>query len=327
MDNQGGNSERPRPSRASHFDINVEEEVTSITSPGLNTQDRRVITAQMVRDRATLTLVTGPQAGAIYTLTAAETTIGRGKDCTIRVDDPGLSRTHARVVRRPESGYLLEDLGSSNGTTVLGERIKSRPLSHGDSIALGATVGFRFSITDAVEEGLLRRLYESSILDGLTGTFNRKHFGDRLAGEIAFAKRHRTKLSLLIVDFDHFKRINDTFGHPAGDEVLRSAVGVIKRALRTEDILARYGGEEFAIIARGIDVKKGMQFAERIRTTVAAARIVFEDKTIPVTVSVGVASLNCCPEGAGIDELVALADERLYAAKQGGRNRCVGAPG
>src|SRR6185503_3769110 len=153
-------------------------------------------------------------------------------------------------------------------------------------------------------------LYESSVLDALTGAYNRKHFEERLVSEVAYAKRHGTPLSLLMLDLDHFKRINDTYGHLGGDHVLRTVGGLVKKTLRVEDIFARYGGEEFAIIARGIDVDKAYLFAERVRITVETAKIEFNRLLVPVTISLGVASLMCCGEKATAESLIGKADER-----------------
>jgi diguanylate cyclase (GGDEF)-like protein len=219
---------------------------------------------------------------------------------------------------------MIEDLGSSNGTSVGGARIPAQhPLVEGDRVAIGPNIELRFGFTDEAEEGALRRLYESSVLDALTGAYNRKHFEERLSAEVAYSKRHATPLSLLMLDLDHFKRINDTFGHLGGDHVLRTVGGLVKRTLRVEDVFARYGGEEFAVIARGIDVDKAYLFAERVRITVETAKIEFNRLLVPVNVSLGVASLACCGEGAIAESLVGKADERLYVAKGTGRNRTV----
>jgi diguanylate cyclase (GGDEF)-like protein len=164
------------------------------------------------------------------------------------------------------------------------------------------------------------------VQDALTGAYNRKHFAERLASELAYAKRHKAPLSMLIFDLDHFKRVNDSLGHLGGDQVLRTVAALVKRTLRAEDVFARYGGEEFAIIARGTDVDQAFLFAERVRGMVEHARIDFNGNPIPVTVSIGVASLVCLAEPTA-DGLIAKADERLYAAKRGGRNRSVGAAG
>jgi two-component system cell cycle response regulator len=170
----------------------------------------------------------------------------------------------------------------------------------------------------------LKRRYESSIVDGLTGALNRKHFDDRLIGELAFAKRHRAEVSLLILDVDHFKDVNDGFGHPAGDAILKQLASRVRNTLRVEDVFARYGGEEFAVIARGIERNGALAFAERIRTLVAATPFQHEEHPISITVSIGVATLADCRD-ASVDQLITLADSRLYVAKANGRNCSRGA--
>jgi len=117
--------------------------------------------------------------------------------------------------------YVVEDLGSRNGTFVAGKRVTRGKLDHDVWLQFGPRVSFRFSLTDVREERLLRKLYESSTRDALTGAYNRLHFEERLRAEVAYAIRHRTPASLLLIDLDHFKRVNDTYGHPTGDEVLR----------------------------------------------------------------------------------------------------------
>ena len=312
---------QPPGGRSSTFDSD-HEEVTCVSAIPPTLQSRR-LSIPSIPSRATLTLVSGPNAGAIYPLLLDENVIGRTKECSIRIDDPDISRRHARITRRGPQSYLLEDLGSRNGTFVRGNRITSQALGEGDRLAIGPGVEFRFGFTDEAEEGLLRRLYESSVLDPLTGAYNRKHFAERLTSELAYAKRHNAPLSMLMFDLDHFKRINDSFGHLGGDHVLRTVAALVKKTLRAEDVFARYGGEEFAVIARGIDVEKALLFAERIRVMIETAPIRFDQARVPVTVSVGVASLACCGEPSA-DGLIAKTDERLYAAKRSGRNRSVG---
>jgi diguanylate cyclase (GGDEF)-like protein len=317
----------PRPpsgGRSSQFDQDYEE-VTSVSAISPTIEARR-LAAPTAPSRATLTLVSGANAGAIFPLLLDENVIGRTRECGIRIEDPGISRRHARIIRRGPETYFLEDLGSRNGTFVRGQKVTYQQLGEGDRIAFGPSVELRFGFTDEAEEGLLRRLYESSVQDALTGAYNRKHFAERLASELAYAKRHKAPLSMLIFDLDHFKRVNDSLGHLGGDHVLRTVAALVKRTLRAEDVFARYGGEEFAIIARGTDVDQAFLFAERIRAMVEHARIDFNGTPIPITVSIGVASLVCIGEPTA-DGLVAKADERLYAAKRGGRNRSVGAAG
>jgi diguanylate cyclase (GGDEF)-like protein len=126
---------------------------------------------------------------------------------------------------------------------------------------------------------------------------------------------------VLFADIDHFKRINDRWGHPAGDQVLRQIGSVLRSALRAEDMLARYGGEEFAVLARAIDVAGARVLAERLRTLVERATIVWEGETIPVTLSIGLAHNHSGAAAADPQRMVAAADKALYAAKRAGRNR------
>ena len=195
----------------------------------------------------------------------------------------------------------------------------------GCRLQLGNSLSFRFSLATEEEEEALRRVFEAAMTDGLTGLFNRKHTDERLAAELAFAVRHGTPLSVVLVDVDFFKRVNDTHGHPAGDAVLRAVSRAMAQQLRTEDVLGRYGGEEFLVVARGTGKDEGMRIAERLRANIAANPIIFEGITIPVTASFGVASVSCCAAPATREALVALADERLYRAKETGRDRVVGA--
>ena len=130
--------------------------------------------------------------------------------------------------------------------------------------------------------------------DGLTGVWNRKYLDERLRGEIAYATRHRSPLAVVIADIDHFKKVNDTYGHLAGDEVLKVTAATMRSALRTEDILARYGGEEFVVVARGVDLKSGVLLAERLRMTIERRPVTVDGQMIDRTISAGVATLECC---------------------------------
>jgi diguanylate cyclase (GGDEF)-like protein len=281
-----------------------------------------IISAPPVCDRGTLTMVSGTEAGSVYRL-GASTVIGRSLECEIRILDVGISRRHAMIEQLTDTDYVVQDLGSRNGTTVRGRTITKCRLADGDRIGVGP-VFFRFALADEMEELALKRRYESSIIDGLTGAINRKHFDDRLIGELAFAKRHSAEVSLLILDVDKFKDVNDRFGHLAGDSILRQLAATVRDTLRVEDVFARYGGEEFAIIARGIARTGALAFAERIRSLVATTPFMYESTPVPVTVSIGVASLTDCRDPS-VDQLIALADSRLYLAKASGRNCSRGA--
>ena len=272
-------------------------------------------------DRPLLRVLVGLNAGQVFTIDRDETVIGRGRDVNVRIDDPAISRKHARILRNKGGRHILEDLGSANGVYVNGRRIERADLADGDRLQVGPTLVLRFSFIAADEEALARKLYEGSTRDGLTLAYNRKYAAERLVAEVAYAHRHGTSLSLVLFDLDHFKRVNDSVGHQAGDAVLRVVAAQVQKSIRTEDVLARYGGEEFVVLVRGIEHRSVLVLADRIRMAVDRLSIPWESRTLKVTVSVGVASLAECGPKATMEALVALADERLYQAKAGGRNR------
>jgi two-component system cell cycle response regulator len=274
------------------------------------------------RTRALLTVIAGPNAGRAYSVRAGETVIGRGKEAHVRVDDAGASRAHARIVLLENEQYILEDLRSTNGTFVGGLRIERVELHSGDRIYIGPNVSVSFAVLDSQAELMTHQLYESAMRDTLTRAHNRRYLVERLASEIAYARRHATHLALIMFDIDHFKGVNDTHGHLAGDEVLREVAALVSRLIRAEDVFARYGGEEFVVLARGIEHDNAARFAERIRAAVERLEIPAEDSVLRVTISTGVASLSELPESKRDSEvLFRLVDERLYKAKSGGRNR------
>jgi len=277
--------------------------------------------APATRDRGVLLRMDGVSAGELIAIEGERLEIGRHPSCGVRIDDAGMSRRHAAIVRE-DARHVLCDLSSRNGTFVEGRPVTTHRLADGDWVQFGPRVAFRYVRTDEGGEQLLRRLYESSNRDALTGAYNRKHFDERLRSEIAFATRHSLEMALLLFDIDNFKRINDTYGHPAGDAVLRQIVSYAGRRLRTEDVIARIGGEEFGVILRSTDRNAAALVAERLRSTIGTLPVVSDGKTIPVSISVGVATLACAGERSS-SAIVAVADRRLYIAKRAGRNRVV----
>jgi two-component system cell cycle response regulator len=274
------------------------------------------------RDRAILTVITGLHAGQIFSLDSDSVVIGRGRDTLIRIDDAGISRQHTCITRNKDGSYSVEDLGSTNGTFIGARRIVDKEqLTTGDRIQIGSNIVLRFAVTDGADEALARQLYEASTRDSLTRIFNRKYFFARLNSEIAYGIRHKTLVSVILFDIDHFKRVNDEHGHLGGDVVLRLVAAQVEKSIRLEDVLARYGGEEFAILVRGIEHARANRFGERIRAAVERLVVPWEGKSLRTTVSVGVASLNELSELATGEGLLGLADVRLYRAKQKGRNR------
>jgi diguanylate cyclase (GGDEF)-like protein len=195
-----------------------------------------------------------------------------------------------------------------------------------DIIGIGPHVTLRFATLTDEELRLAQDLYDSSMRDPLTRAYNRRYLTSRVMGEAAYVVRHGGVMSLLTFDYDHFKRLNDTHGHAIGDAVLREGAALVRRTLRSEDVLARIGGEEFAIVLRGIGRAAAVKCAERVRAALQAGLVSLNGVYVDATVSIGVATSDEVEMDESGLNLMKLADDRLYAAKGAGRNRVVGAP-
>jgi two-component system, cell cycle response regulator len=271
------------------------------------------------RDQAYLIVLAGNSMGEMFKLTRDRTVIGRGQKADIRMMDEGLSREHCEVVLEGDK-IFLRDLGSTNGTYCRGVRVDRHELADGDKILVGSGTVLKFTFHDKLDETFQRQMYESALRDDLTKAFNKKYFLDRLESEYAYAIRHNVPLALISFDIDHFKDINDTHGHLAGDKVLAELATAVLAAVRVEDVFARVGGEEFSVICRGADLLQGQIVGERLRLTVENRRFEYDNRTIPVTISVGVAAVphTSVRDATGFIEA---ADQLLYEAKRSGRNR------
>jgi two-component system, cell cycle response regulator len=296
-----------------------EEDSTAIVS--LNRLSRP--TPAPVRDRYVLVRVQGEDIGRIVSIETTEFVVGRHHSCQLPLVDGSVSRRHARIVWT-EGRHLLEDLGSANGTYVGSERVQTHWLEDGDVVQFGSTIAYRYSVTDSQQLAMLQYLYDASVTDALTGANNREYFDARLSSELAYARRHTSPLCLLMLDVDHFKLVNDTYGHQVGDQALVKLVETVRTRLRLEDVFCRYGGEEFTAILRTTDLDAGACVAERIRAAVAQIVLDPRGQQVRFTVSIGCASVGCCKEWTP-EELVAIADRRLYLAKSAGRNRVIAA--
>jgi len=276
------------------------------------------------RRKGVFTVSGGLDAGRVLALPREDiVSLGRASECTYPFDDVSLSREHAQIMCIG-SEYVFKDAGSTNGSFINEVRVaKVMQLRNGDRLRLGSNLSLRFALVDDQEEEALIGIYEAAVRDGLTGVFNRKHLEERLAAELEASKRHGTPLSVILVDVDHFKYVNDTYGHLAGDAVLKNVATLVGQGIRQEDTIGRYGGEEFVVVCRNAAVVDAVALAERVRWTIWNALTLFESHQIRVTVSAGVASLLCAPEPTR-SGLLGVADARLYKAKQGGRNRVVG---
>ncbi|MEM9073657.1 MAG: GGDEF domain-containing protein [Myxococcota bacterium] len=274
--------------------------------------------AGISRDRAYVIVIAGPNVGEMFKVDGL-CEIGRAPSVKIHLTDTEISRRHARILTKG-GRVFVEDLGSTNGTFVNGDPIEVQSLEDGDKIQIGTTTILKFSYSDDLDEEFQRRMYDAALRDGLTGAYNKQYFVERLDAEFAFAARHQAPLSLVLFDLDHFKKINDTHGHLAGDYVLKTLAEGILQSVRREDVFARYGGEEFVVLSRGLTLRDAELFGERLREWVEGFPFVHGGTKIPVTISSGVAAI---PETAatGPNDLVKHADDALYAAKRGGRNQ------
>jgi two-component system, cell cycle response regulator len=271
------------------------------------------------RKRARLIVLAGGNVGEMYEIDP-QLVLGRGREADVRLQGDGISRKHARVHLEGE-GVAFEDLGSTNGSFINGERVMRHQLNEGDKLQIGTSVILKFTYHDELDEDFQRQMFESASRDALTQVYNKRFFVEQLESEYAYSVRHGTDLSLLMFDIDHFKQINDTYGHLAGDYVLSELTQLVTPAIRIEDTFARYGGEEFVLLSRNSPDSAAV-VGERLRRTIEEHTFTHEGKVLRVTVSLGI---SCMPN-VNItvpEEFVAAADKALYEAKRTGRNRLV----
>ena len=272
--------------------------------------------------RAYLIVLSGPRIGEMLEVTNG-LTIGRASEAGFPVDDEGVSRIHIRLNVGGGGSVSVTDMGSRNGMYVNGLRVETSDLHDGDKILIGTTTILKFSYADKIDETYQQQMYNSALRDSLTGLYNRRYFLGQLEAELSYAQRHLTPLSLVMIDIDHFKTVNDTYGHPSGDKVLAAFARLLRDAVRTEDLTARYGGEEFVLVCRGLPLSIAVLVADRLRLMVENTPLVPAPPEIRITISAGVASAPH-PLIAEPQDLIKVADDALYEAKRLGRNRvCV----
>ena len=274
-------------------------------------------------DAACLVLIypPGPDMGKRFPLDRQEFVLGRGTDCDIQVDRDSVSRRHAKVFLRDGVTWVVQDLGSTNGSYVNDTPIQTSALRDGDFLKIGAAI-FKFLTGANVEMSYHEEIYRMTIVDGLTGVHNKRYFLEFLDREMARCARYGRPVALVMFDIDHFKLINDQHGHLTGDYVLKEMARRLTTRIRRDELLARYGGEEFAAVLPETGRDGALEFGEQLRQIVAKEPFEFEGDNLPVTISVGVA----VTEGPPVDlqAFVKAADENLYRAKRGGRNMVVG---
>lgn len=264
--------------------------------------------------------ISGRETGQMYNLTGKIIRIGRDSTAEISVDDPHVSRHHAEIFVKDKNEIVIRDLGSTNGIFVNGKKIEEHILNEGDKILIGTRLYFKFTYQDAVEQNYQQNLYKAANIDNLTQLYNKKFFIDALSKEFSFSKRNHQPLSLLMLDIDLFKKINDSFGHIVGDYVLKTVGNYLLKSLRLENIACRYGGEEFAIILRNVSGELAHSIAERLRKSIESNPVQYKDKRISVTVSIGIATMDDLEPFRTLEDLLHQADSYLYEAKEKGRN-------
>jgi diguanylate cyclase (GGDEF)-like protein len=270
--------------------------------------------------KANFVVLAGQDIGRKYEIKKSEFNIGRAETSDIFIDDPDVSRNHARIEVLGD-GIIMQDLGSTNGTLVNGKPVARHQLMDGDRVQLGNLTILKFNFLDNIEDTFNEQLYNQANKDFLTQIYNKKYFLDRLKMEFSYSRRHEVSLSLIMFDIDHFKKINDTFGHAAGDFVLRELAAQIQAIKRQEDLFARFGGEEFVLLLRDTLKENAIQTADKIRSRIEETEFLFENQKIPITISIGVATFSS-NNYKNYETFFRAADNYLYRAKKEGRN-CV----
>jgi diguanylate cyclase (GGDEF)-like protein len=269
---------------------------------------------------ACIIVIYGPELGKRIQLGTAPFTVGRSAKSDLFLDQESISRNHARITF-DGTQYWVQDLKSTNGTFVNDDAVQDRCLRDGDQVRVGRSI-LKFMTGENIEVHYHEEIYRLMTVDGLTQAYNRRYFDEALEREYNRSHRYERALSLLLFDIDHFKRVNDTYGHLTGDHVLRQLAAAVKPRLRREDIFARTGGEEFGVLLPEIGLDGARITAEKVRRIVEATPLRHDQQVIPCSVSVGVAQL--LQEDETPAKFYERADACLYHAKQNGRNQVAG---
>jgi diguanylate cyclase (GGDEF)-like protein len=278
--------------------------------------------------RPALVFLSGELIAVPIPLEREEVILGRALAADVRVNDTKVSRKHAKITchEDPDTGlteYVLTDLGARNGTCLNGRKIKSEILRNGDKIALGEHI-LRFELLDEIDREYQRQIHRLISHDDLTGLLSSRSFFSELRREASRAKAESRPFCVLMMDLDHFKDVNDTYGHLTGSRTLEELAECIIRNMRSGDAAARFGGEEFAAFLLDAELPQAMIAAERIRAEVerfefSIVKRGLADKKHRITISIGISSF---PDDSNDPiELVEMADSALYRAKHEGRNR------
>ena len=271
---------------------------------------------------ACIVVIYGTELGRRVQLGTAPFEIGRSSSNDLFIDQESISRHHARISFDGTS-YWATDLGSTNGTYVNDELVREQRLRDGDQVRIGRSI-LKFMTGENVEVHYHEEIYRLMTVDGLTQIFNRRYFDEALEREVNRSRRYARVLSLIVFDLDHFKLINDTYGHLVGDQVLKEIARMLTSKLRDYDLAGRFGGEEFSLLLPQTRSVDALRIAERIRSSIASMSIIAPGavggERVHVTVSIGVAALDSGTDRT-YSQLMSAADAALYRAKGGGRDQ------
>lgn len=270
-----------------------------------------------------MVVLAGEMVGRVVRLKLNENMrAGRVRSCEIYFNCSNISREHASFKVNGSGETTVIDMGSTNGTLVNGKRITERILRDGDRISMGNVI-LRYSLKDNLEFDLQQDLYHKATRDPLTGAFNKRYFMEVFQKEFSYHRRHDKPLSLIMIDLDDFKRLNDTYGHLNGDIVLKSLATEVIACLREEDIFARFGGEEFVAIFRYTPRQNAITVASKLLEMIQG--MLFTSKNLEFTVSatIGVSTLEE-KNFDSVEQMLMQADQNLYIGKSQGKNQVVG---
>jgi diguanylate cyclase (GGDEF)-like protein len=271
-----------------------------------------------------VSVVHGKDKGKLFVISKPGTVLGRDAEVDIPLDDYLVSRKHLSVTyANTEDGgeFGLKDLATTNGSFLDQGRFDTCTIKPGQTVQIGKTV-LAFSLKNKHEVESSHSLFEKATIDPLTGVANRRWFMSRAEEEFSFTQKKGVPLCLAMADVDHFKKINDSYGHQAGDHVLREVASLLKGSVRGHDYVGRYGGEEFILLLKELPPDRCEPVIERMRASVENAQFVFKEQPLSVTMSFGVYPVEV-QLGLSVEQAIAIADERLYRAKEGGRNRVI----
>jgi diguanylate cyclase (GGDEF)-like protein len=292
-----------------------------------NAEDMRALSQPSKRNRACLVQYSGKEIGKRYPLESSEVTLGRGINAEIVIDEQSVSRQHAQITMEDDR-VILQDLNSSNGTFVNDKRITAPCDLHDQDVLRLGTILIKYFAQDNIDSIIQDKIYRMATIDGGTQIFNKKYLLESLDREFRFSRSYQKSFSIIYYDLDHFKRVNDAFGHHAGDQVLLQSAAIVKSVIRKDDIFGRFGGEEFVILLPNTNLSVAAELGERVRMAIESHTFLLEtenpDKGKGIiehrqTISVGISELT-----ASMGNTTALledADRKLYRSKQTGRNR------